>query len=265
MRLLLVPVAVLAALAPSPVRAQTADQARLMFSLGIGQTSGGGTLWSVGRQPFIVSGTNTDTLALSRSFRRSLDLVLSGTYFPGDHLGFNVEAQLLGLGTSDQCRIVSTQGASETADLCRTNNRAERGATTAALSGGLVYRVWSRQPLHPYGRINAGIMIDQQSFLKTSGRVGTVSGEAAELAIYDDAHPGSLQPYVSFGGGVVAVIGRGYQFRFEVRDNWVRVPKVTGPTPRQGLTPPHTTVGKHLLTFTVGFDVVLERKRGRRY
>jgi len=64
---------------------------------------------------------------------------------------------------------------------------------------------------------------------------------------------------------VVGVIGRGYQFRFEVRDNWVRIPTVSGPAQRQGLKPPTSTSGKHVLSFTLGFDVVLERKRGRRY
>jgi hypothetical protein len=53
--------------------------------------------------------------------------------------------------------------------------------------------------------------------------------------------------------------------RFEVRDNWVRVPAITSPTDRQGLIPSSSPVGKHLLSFTLGFDVVLERKRGKRY
>ena len=266
MRLLLAPLAVLAALVTtSALRAQTADQARLMFSVGFGQTSGGGTLWSVGRQPFIIDASITDTLAVTRRFRRSLDVVLSGTYFPGNHFGFNVEAQLLGLATEDDCRIVSTSGNIETADLCRTIGRTERSGASAALSGGLVYRVASHQPLHPYARVNAGLLITQQSFVKTTGIVYTTANEAAQLTLFEDRSPSTLQPYVSFGGGVVAVIGKGYQLRFELRDNWVRVPKVTGPTSRQDLKPPTTTVGKHLLTATIGFDVVLERKRGRRY
>jgi len=269
MRLLLVPGAALAALlAVSPVRAQTSDQARLMFSLGFGQTSGGGTLWSVGHQPFIATSTQTDTLAITRTFRRSLAAILSGTYFPGDHLGFNVEAQLLGVATEDGCRISGTDGGGPasitTSDLCRSIGRSERSGTSAALSGGVIYRVASHQPIHPYVRANAGLLISQQSFVKTKGLVGPAGGKA-DLTLYEDRDPASLQPYVSFGGGVVGVLGQGFQFRFEVRDNWVRVPVVTGTTTRQGLEPPSSTVGKHLLTFTLGFDVILERKRGRRY
>jgi hypothetical protein len=262
------------ALAPvwaSALRAQTADQARLMFSIGVGQTSGGGTLWSQGHQPFLttVGGVSqVDTLGISRSFRRSLDVVLSGTYFPGDHLGFNVEAQLIGLGTEDGCTIVARGGpifSTETSDLCSSIARSERSATSVALSGGLIYRLASHQVIHPYVRANTGLLITQQSFLRTKGELQLPTGETSELTLYGDASTATLQPYVSFGGGVVGVIGRGYQFRFEVRDNWVRVPAVSGPTSQQGIEPPHHTVGKHLLTFTIGFDVVLERKRGRRY
>jgi hypothetical protein len=266
-RLLLPPLAAIATLlTATPLEAQTADQARLMFSLGIGQTSGGGQLWSVGNQPFVVGPGLIDSLAITRSFRRSLDLVLSGTYFPGDHLGFNVEAQLLGLATEDNCRIASSAPpAMESSDICNSIARGERGGSSAALSGGLIYRIASHQPLHPYVRANAGLLVTQQSFIKTAGTVFTVNNLPADATLFEDNNPSSVKPFVSFGGGVVAVIGKGYQFRFELRDNWVRIPRVTGITTRQGLKPPTSSTGKHILTATIGLDVVLERKRGRRY
>lgn len=245
----------------------TADQARLMFTLGFGQTSGGGTLWSVGRQPFILGPGLADTLALSRSFGRSLAVTFSGTYFPNDNLGFNVEAQLLGLATEDQCSLVTTVGDTLAPDLCRSINGSSRNASAVGLSAGVVYRAFSRQPLHPFIRASAGFVVSQQSYLRTAGRVGIDSDStaAADLTLYADDSPGSIQPYYSLGGGVVAVVGRGYQFRAEVRDNWVRLPSVAGATPRQGVTPRSDQVGRHFLTFLIGFDIVLERKRGRRY
>ena len=252
-------------LAPAAVSAQsTADQARLMFTIGIGETTGGGTLWSVGNQPFSVKSGVEDTLSVARHFRNSVDVVFSGTYFPGEHFGFNVEAQLLGLGTRDSCSLVATQGDSITSDLCSSLNHSTRSATSAALSVGGVFRIWSSQPVHPYLRANIGFVVSQQSFLKTSGVHNTIDGPS-DLPLYTDGNPANIQPYYSFGGGAVAVIGRGYQMRFEIRDNWVRVPAITGPTARQGLVPGSAPVGKHLLSFTIGFDVVLERKRGKRY
>jgi hypothetical protein len=244
---------------------QTADQAKLMFSVGLGQSTGGGNLWSVGAQPFIISSTVTDTVAVSRNFRRSLDVVLSGTYFPGNNLGINVEAQLLGLGTEDNCRITSTAPDVLTTQLCRTIGKNKQTGSSAALSGGLVYRIASHQPLHPYVRANLGLLVTQQSFIKTTGTISTADSLPSQATLFEDNNPSTVKPYLSFGGGVVAVIGRGYQFRFELRDNWVQVPRVTDGTSRQGLKPPHDFVGKHILTATIGFDVVLERKRGRRY
>jgi hypothetical protein len=243
---------------------RTADQARLVFTVGFGQNSGGGTLWSIGNQPFFATAP-ADTLAVARRFRSSLSALLSGTYFPGDHLGFSAEAMLIGLGTSDGCRIVShPSGSGMTSDLCTTINGAERAATAAELSVGVVYRVLSHEPVHPYVRLNAGLAITQESLIKTEGTVNTPDGPAA-LTLYDDQQPTRVHPYLGAGLGVIAVIGAGYQMRFEVRNNYVRVPTVTGPTVLQNQEPSRTTVGKNLLSFVVGFDVVLERKRGRRY
>ncbi len=253
-------------MAPAAVAAQgRADQARLMFTLGFGQLSGGGHLWSVGRQPVLIGPGVVDTIAVTRAFRRSLNVTFSGTYFPGNHLGFNFEGQLLGLGTADDCSIRFSFGDELTSDLCRTIGRSTHYASTVALSGGVIFRVASHQVLHPYVRANLGFVVSQASFLRTTGRVGTDSTETADLALYTDDDPASVQPYLSFGGGLVAIIGRGYQFRAEVRDNWVRLPAVSGPTPRQGVTPGSERVGRHFLTLLVGFDIVLERKHGRRY
>ncbi len=248
---------------PGVIRAQaTADQARLVFTVGLGQTSGGGKLWSV-MQPLLVN-NGVDTLAVDRRFRQSLDIVFSGTYFPGEHLGINIEAHLLGLGTTDGCRLAYTIGDTTASDLCSSINNSTRSATSAALTAGVVYRFWSHQPVHPYVRVNAGFVVSQQSFLRTTGRVSTPDG-VADLVLLEDGNPSSVQPHYAFGGGIVGVIGRGYQMRIEVRDNWVRVPTITSGTNRQGLVPGSSLVGKHLLSFSVGFDVVLERKRGKRY
>jgi hypothetical protein len=243
--------------------AQTADQARLVFSVGLGQTTGGGELWRVGRQPF-----NGDTLAVSRSFRRSLNISFGATYFPGDNLGINAEAQLLGLGSRDGCAIVSTEDppGALTQAACADIGGNTRTSSSGSLSLGLVYRIMSKASIHPYVRANAGLLVSQESFLKLVATTPGSGGIEADSPIYLDDSPDNLQPYFSFGGGVVAALGRGYQLRFEVRDNWVRVPVVTGPTSgAPAFTPSNTTEGRHVLSFVVGFDVVLERKRGRRY
>ncbi len=241
----------------------TADQARLIFTVGLGQTNGGGTLWAV-NQPVSFPAGLLDTISIGRALRNSLNVVFSGTYFRGDHLGFNVEAQLLGLGTRDRCTVIGTLQDSANSALCNSIDGSSRVATSTSLSVGVVYRVASHQPVHPYIRGNVGFVVSPQSFIETVGRVRTSNG-LADVRVYDDQNATTVRPYASFGGGVVAVIGRGYQLRFEVRDNWVRLPVVTGPSTTTALTPQRSSAGKHVLSFTLGFDVVLERKRGRRY
>jgi hypothetical protein len=242
-----------------------ADQARLMFSLGMGWATGGGTLWSVGRQPLVVQQNQIDTLSVSRSFRNNLNVVFSGTYFPGNNFGFTVEAQLLGLGTVDACAIRQTLGATYTQEACSSISGNERSSSSTALAGGVMYRIASHNVIHPYLRAMGGMVIVQESFLKMKGRVTGSTGKKADLILYDDDGGTSLSPYVGLGGGVVIATGRGFQMRFELRDNWVNIPGVSAPTARQGLLPPSDRVGVHRLTATIGFDILLERKRGRRY
>jgi hypothetical protein len=64
---------------------------------------------------------------------------------------------------------------------------------------------------------------------------------------------------------MTAAVAQGYSFRWEIRDNIVGVQRVTNTIPIAGFVPPHERVFKHLFSMTIGFDVVLERRRGRRY
>jgi hypothetical protein len=70
---------------------------------------------------------------------------------------------------------------------------------------------------------------------------------------------------LGIGAGVTAAIGPGYQLRWEVRDNITGVQRVTAATPEARVIPPHEVTYKHLFSMSIGFDVVLERRRGRRY
>jgi hypothetical protein len=243
---------------------RTADEARLVFSVGVGQTASSAQLWEVPDQPLALGGT-IDTLDLARAFRRTLNVLLSGTYFPGRHFGVNFEVQLLGLGTLDRCQVVSATADPTTTEVCADLQGRRHTGTAVSASVGGVYRPFSGQPIHPYFKVNTGVTISQQDYVKTVGTVGRGTGNESDVVVYQDPGHSGLQPYLAFGGGMVAVVGRGYQVRFELRDNWVRVARVTGPTVFQGVAPAVDVVGRHVLSFQLGFDVVLERKHGRRY
>jgi hypothetical protein len=190
--------------------------------------------------------------------------MFSGTYFPGDHWGFNGEALLLGLGTEDNCTIGFTSGDIETAEVCSSITSANRGATSVALSAGMVYRIASHDQVSPYARVNLGLTVTQQSVIKMTGQHNTPLGPS-DVPIYTDDSPDRLHPYLGLAIGATAVAGKGYQLRLELRDNYLRLPIPAGPTPHEALAPETKTRGKHIFSLMIGFDVVLERKRGKRY
>jgi hypothetical protein len=248
---------------------QTGDQARLIFTVSAG-AAGGKALWSVPKQAVQFPGaTGTDTLALSRDIRPTLVIGFGGSYFPGDHLGFGAEGFLIGLGYEDSCRQLFTSGSPSVAAACQSLQGATKSATAVILSVGPILRINSRKLLSPYFRANAGFVFSNQSSLRTIGRYPGGSTGRLDLIIYSDEHDSRVEPSFALGAGFTAALSPGYQLRWEVRDNIVGVQRLSGPSPRTGDTAspvtPHELEFKHLISITIGFDVVLERRRGRRY
>ena len=118
--------------------------------------------------------------------------------------------------------------------------------------------------MSPYARANAGLVFSSQSSIRTIGHFPSPEGQV-DLIVYDDDHDSRVEPAFALGAGFTAAIAKGYQLRWEVRDNITGVQKVTSAAPEARTIPPHELVFKHLFSFTIGFDVVLERRRGRRY
>jgi hypothetical protein len=248
---------------PEPARAQaTGDQARLVFTVQAGAVAGR-ELWSVGAQPIQFTPT-ADTFALGRRIRPTLVVGFGGTYFPGENLGLAVEGFRIGLGFEDSCRLAFSSGSGDMATACQDIQGATKPASAVVLSVGPVFRFNSRKLLSPFVRGNIGVSLSTQSSLRTIGQYPTSDGTAT-LVVYDDESNSRIAPAFALGAGFTAAVARGYQLRWEVRDNIVGVETVTGPTPRQLIVPPHKQKFKHLFSITIGFDVVLERRKGRRY
>jgi hypothetical protein len=246
-----------------PARGQgTKDQARLVFTVSSGVVIGR-HLWSVDHEPaeFAVP---ADTFALGRRIRSTLSVGFGASYFPSEHLGWNAEGFLLGLGFEDRCRVSFASGSGDAAATCQSIQGANKTASAVTLTAGPVFRFNSRRLVSPYARANLGLVISNQSPLRMIGTFGTPDG-TAERIVFDDDHDSRIAPALLIGAGITAAVGRGYQLRWELRDNIVGIQSVTGTTPHSDLVPPHELVYKHLLSMTIGFDVVLERRRGRRY
>jgi hypothetical protein len=249
---------------PAVVAAQaTGDQSRLVFTVSLGYV-GGSRLWSSSPQAvqFI---SPADTLALERRIRSTLGGAVGGAYFPGENVGFTVEAFLIGLGFEDSCRQLFSSGAAAIAAVCQSIQGKEKAATSVILSGGTILRFNSRKLVSPYVRANAGLVLSNQSSLRTVGQFVNNTGQVVDLFVYSDDHDSRVDPSLALGMGFTAGVGKGYNLRWEVRDNIVGIQRVTGTIPAAGFVPPHGRAFKHLFSMTLGFDVVLERRKGRRY
>ena len=267
MRMRLLALVAIAGLFGTPLAAQrTADQARLSLGLSAGVTTGT-TLWTISGQPIFTSSVAVDTVILSRKTRGALAVIFHGTYFPGEHWGFTGEAMLLGLGTEDSCELTFSSGSVAGAEICNSINGQDTPGSAVSLSLGSMYRIMSRSIISPYARVSAGLVISQHSTIQTDGFFTDPSTqEDVRFSIYDDPGRARGTPVVALGAGFTAALGRGYQLRWELRDNIVGLQQVSGPTfGTPNLEPQHERGWKHVWSVTFGFDVVLERRRGRRY
>ena len=250
-----------AGVSPAVALAQaTGDEARLVLGISIGAI-GGSHLWSADPQPVQLINP-ADTFALTRRIRSNLVVAFGGTYFPNRSLGLAVEGLLLGLGFEDECRQVFSSGSGDVAAVCRSIQGREKAATAVALSVGPVLRFNSRKLISPYVRTNLGFVLSNQSAIRTEGEF--LPGPSTVFVYADDKNT-RIEPSLALGAGFTAAITKGYHLRWEIRDNIVGIQQVTGTIPLAGFIPPHKRVFKHLFSMAVGFDVILERRKGRRY
>jgi hypothetical protein len=256
-------------LLPATLPAQTRDQARLIFNASIGYI-GSASLWQVTGQPLYddLGGEVTiDTLTIKRRIASTITLGVRGIYFGGDHLGLFGEAFLLGLGFQDSCARTHTTGSVRNAEVCSSLDQAESAGSAVQVAGGVMYRLSSRKPVSPYARASLGVGVASRSSIFTTGTFPSLEddGEPVEVDIYTDRGRTKIYLGGSLGAGFTAQLAPGYQLRWEVRDNMVRIPTVAGPTAQDGVPPETTGRLRHLWSMEIGFDVVLERRHGRRY
>lgn len=252
----------LIALVATPAAAQkTGDQATLVFTVS-GAFIQGKRLWAVERQP-IQDGVFTDFYNLNRDIKSTLAASLSGTYYPGSNVGLTAEAYLMGMGYDDGCTLAAPSESLRNTEVCSDIDKQEKSAAAVALSTGAIFRIASREFISPFIRASAGLLLTNQSSVLTEGI--STSNAGALLVVYDDEGRTRVRPAFALGVGTTFALNRGYYLRWEVRDNYVGVVKVTGITDAPRFIPPHETVYKHLFSVHIGLDVVLEKERGRRY
>ncbi len=256
---------VIAAVLPGGAAAQTGPQSNLVLTLSGGVVSGD-NLWMIARQPFcpVFSGGcasgSPDTLRLARDMGSSITIGFAVSYFPGPAVGVQGEVTYLGLPLDDACAVLNGSPTRQSVQVC--DDIAGRSQSTGAISffGSVVVRATPRRFLSPYLRAGVGLVAFDHSTIDVAG---TDSAFNTYQVVLDNS-PRRLAASGLVGAGLTLRVGRAYQFRLEARDVLAGFERVTGPTDAS-LIPPTDTRLYHHFVLTMGVDVVLEQKRGRRY
>lgn len=255
----------LPALAGATQAQRRSDQARLSFGMSLGY-NGATDVWEVKGQELFDSFAR-DTADFTRQVRPTIGLAFVGTYFPNDRFGLAAEAHLIGIGFEDGCTLRSNSGSFRNAQVCSHVNGRNSPGTTVAATFGAMYRPFPWTALQPYARVNLGAVVSQVSAVRMRATIPTDPGDSSfvDYYVFQDDHPASVAPTAALAAGFTAFLGRSYQMRFELKDNMVSLEHVTGTVGFTPAEPPSERKLHHLFSMTVGLEVVLEKKRGRRY
>jgi hypothetical protein len=261
----------LTSLLVGPAVAQTGSQSNLVLTI-LGGAVTGHDLWTIDKQPLCVipSGggacsSNYDTLRLSRSIGSSIMLGVSGSYYPSPHVGVHAELSYLGLPTDASCSAPSYNADPENKNqqLCDEIQAQTGGGGAISVFAGVVLRAAPRRTVSPYLRGSLGFVNQAHSSTEVVGGFTDGTGFHERLVIADPKQ-GRTSVMLGFGAGFTSPLSAGYQFRIEVRDAIVSLERLTGPANALGAAPTATRTYHHI-ALALGIDVVLERKRGRRY
>lgn len=249
--------------------AQTRSEPQLLLTI-FGGVSGGAGLFSGIRQPFtrVEDPVGVDTIELGRRLSPAIVFGASTTYFPSPHLGLSAEIAFLGLGRDDTCRMVyvdpALPGRGYNNQMCDDIAGKGGSASTIAFYLGAMYRFAPRGGVKPYVRGQAGFTTRNGSTVEMSGRFVDELGVLRNRLVMGDPDPNDFDPSAALGVGLMLAFAPGYQARIEFRDHVLYVDRAAGPADVFGAVPIERTV-VHSPGLVLMLDIVLERKRGRRY
>jgi len=245
--------------------AQTGPQTNLVLTLAAGVVHGDNP-WAIQRQPFcpVFSGGSCapgyDTLRLAREMASSLALRFAFGYFPGPTVGFQGEVAYLGLPLHDACAVLNASPTTQTAQICGDIAGLSQSTGAISFSGSVVVRTTPRSLFSPYASVGVGLVAFDHSTIEMAGS----DSAGTSYQVVADNSPRRVAPSLQLAAGLTARLSGAYHFRLEARDVLAAFDRVTGPT-GASLVPPTDTRWFHHLALTMGVDIVLEQKRGRRY
>jgi hypothetical protein len=250
--------------------AQTPSEPRLMFSI-FGGVSIPGSLFRIPVQPFSVPCETgacvpfIDTLALSRTMASAATAGLNGTLYGSSHFGLTAEIVYIGFGVDDTCDLLFEHPDFEQRNrqLCEDISQKTATKSTVGITFGGAARLSPQHPVSPYIRLQGGIGIRSSSIVEMSGRYQS-GGQLRDRPVILDDRTTSVHPMFVGALGVMFSLGSGYQLRAELRDNLMLLERPTGPANELARVNKES-FWSHVPAIVFGFDIVLQKKRGRRY
>jgi hypothetical protein len=241
---------------------RTNDEARLAVGLNAGYI-GGSTLWHTD-QPVLTNTTTPDVLQLDRRLRGNITVSGHLTYFPKPTVGVTGEVGYIGLGTVDNCAIATPPGDDFNRFACASLVDKSRAASAVSVLGGGIWRPVPRGTVQFYVKALAGLSLVPRS-TTTVTAFFTRDFEDFALPVYAEDGSKTVTPTGALAIGFATAPNNGYQFSIELRATEVQLQVVDGPSAAGNIRPPIRSQWKTLPTLTAGFDIVLEKRRGRRY
>jgi len=177
----------------------------------------------------------------------------------------HAELSYLGLPSDGSCSglFYNADAENKNQQLCDDLQAQTGGGGAISAFAGVVLRAAARRTISPYIRGSVGFVNQARSTTEVVGAFSDATGFHERLVIADP-NPGRTSAMLGAAAGFTTPLGTGYQFRFEVRDAIVSLERLTGPVNALGVGAVATR-SYHHFALTLGLDVVLERKRGRRY
>jgi hypothetical protein len=256
---------------PEDGSAQTAPDPRLIFSI-FGGVAWHGDLWHIPKQPYLtlLPFQTYDTLNLRRRLTTGPTLGLNATLYGSSNWGLSAEVTYVGLRKDTDCSFVylvpDDQKRNE--QVCNDVAATVKSASNVGFSLGGAFRFTTRSAVTPYARLHAGLSVRSSSLVQVVGRLAITlpDGSVAlrERAVISDEQNVSIYPLVGGAAGVMFTLSPGYQIRAELRDQLMILQRPTGPANDLAVAEIESFIG-HAPALVFGFDIVLERKRGRRY
>jgi hypothetical protein len=250
------------------------QEPHLVFSISAGLSSGS-NLWTLPDHPQPVLGTPglADTMTIARVLRPGLIAGLAASYYPSPHFGWTAEITYFGLSSEQRCAGPTTylpEADQINQQACERAQGLHVTTSIVGFMGGMTYRFFPDQRVEPFVRGVAGLGLLGNSYIVTSGVIHTTQCQTVDdfctLTLVKEAEQSQFTFVASLSAGLAYALSPGYRVRFEGRDVITSLPVATGNG--QNVDPAIVTTGrviKNVFVFTIGLDIILERRHTRRY